>query len=334
MTHLTQKAAGDGAAEKLHFYYDAEGRPEMVDWNGTVYTYLHNVQGDVTGIVDNTGSIVVEYKYDAWGYPIGTSGSLTTTLGRLNPFRYRGYMYDEETGLYYLRSRYYNPNWGRFINADILLGKVGGLLSHNAWIYCFDNPISYADQNGRWPSFPEGSYKFDWAGIKILWWYLFGNGEDREVSGGLWTRYMKNSRMCSSCCGFSQETLSEHTYKMLRPYARGIAEGESRSIQIAEAVSLQNGESIYGYNYLHGTNEKAGGYVVSAEITRYCGYVSYNATCTWNDVMDPNLRYSSDASKAAFAESIPFANPTDYTISITWNDIFVENINGVSVPEY
>ena len=76
-------------------------------------------------------------------------------MGELNPFRYRGYVYDEETGLYYLRSRYYNPVWGRFISADALLGKTGALLGdvgltfgHNLFVYCGNNPIIYDDQEG------------------------------------------------------------------------------------------------------------------------------------------------------------------------------------------
>ena len=66
---------------------------------------------------------MVEYTYDAWGNPIDKTGTLAATLGTLNPFRYRGYVFDEETGLYYLKSRYYNPVWGRFVNADAVLGE-------------------------------------------------------------------------------------------------------------------------------------------------------------------------------------------------------------------
>ena len=73
-----------------------------------MYTYLHNLQGDIVGIVDNAGALVVEYKYDAWGRKLSVTGSLSGTLGRRNPFRYRGYVWDEETGLYYLDSRYLN----------------------------------------------------------------------------------------------------------------------------------------------------------------------------------------------------------------------------------
>ena len=73
---------------------------------------------------------------------------MASTLGRQNPIRYRGYEYDEESGLYYLRSRYYNPDTGRFISADSVMGRVGEVLSHNLYCYCGNNPIVYKDING------------------------------------------------------------------------------------------------------------------------------------------------------------------------------------------
>ena len=120
----------------LYFCYDAQGKPAQVSFNGMTYTYIHNLQGDIVGILDSTGALVVEYKYDAWGQPLGTSGSMADTLGKRNPFRYRGYVYDEESGLYYLRSRYYDPEWGRFINADVNLGQGFGIFHHSLFINC------------------------------------------------------------------------------------------------------------------------------------------------------------------------------------------------------
>ena len=134
--------------DKLHFFYDNSSRPAKVDFNGTIYTYLHNLQGDIVGILDNAGNLVVEYKYDAWGKPLSTTGSLAGTLGIRNPFRYRGYVYDEETGVYYLRSRYYNPAVGRFTNADGLVGRRGDILSHNIYCYCDNKPILCVDLTG------------------------------------------------------------------------------------------------------------------------------------------------------------------------------------------
>ena len=72
----------------------------------------------VISLFDNADALVVEYEYDAWGKPIAATGSLAATPGKRNPFRYRGYVYDEETGLSYLRSRYYNPATGRFVNME------------------------------------------------------------------------------------------------------------------------------------------------------------------------------------------------------------------------
>ena len=79
--------------------------------------------GRVIAILDADGNVVVSYMYDAWGAPLWCTGELAETLGTLNPFRYRGYVFDEETELYYLRSPYYNAERCRFLNADIDMGK-------------------------------------------------------------------------------------------------------------------------------------------------------------------------------------------------------------------
>jgi len=119
-----------------------------VKYNGTDYYYIRNLQGDVTGIYNYVGSVVVKYAYDAWGKIISVTGSMTNTLGKLNPFRYRSYIYDEETGFYYLQSRYYDPEIGRFINADIFVSTGTGLNGFNMFAYCGNNPVSYIDSTG------------------------------------------------------------------------------------------------------------------------------------------------------------------------------------------
>ena len=83
-------------------------------------------------------------------------GEKKETLGRLNPFRYRGYVYDEETGLYYVSSRYYDPEVGRWINADdtdILAIDQGTPLQYNLFSYCHNNPVNMADLDGYIPFF-------------------------------------------------------------------------------------------------------------------------------------------------------------------------------------
>ena len=152
LTHMTVDYRDTSEAahqDNLHFFYDAQSRPAKVSYNGVIYTYIHNLQGDIVGLLDNSGTLVVEYKYDAWGKPIATTGSLAATLGKRNPFRYRGYIYDEETGLYYLRSRYYNPVVGRFVNADGVQTSYSAMLQCNLYCYCLNNPTIYADSEGR-----------------------------------------------------------------------------------------------------------------------------------------------------------------------------------------
>ena len=114
IVHMTQ------GSNNLHFFYDASNKPAIVDFNGTQYAYAHDLQGDICQIVDCDGNVVVEYTYDAWGKVLNITGDedLKETLGKIQPFRYRGYVYDEENGLYYLRSRYYDPTWNRFVNED------------------------------------------------------------------------------------------------------------------------------------------------------------------------------------------------------------------------
>ena len=151
LTHMTY-----GAIE-LHFNYDASGRPLSFTYSDTTntnitYYYVLNLQGDVVGILDSTGEKVVGYIYDAWGRLIDTTGSMKLTLGKYNPLRYRGYVYDEETGLYYVSSRYYNPEIGRWINADAIdyLGADGSPLSYNLFAYCKNNPVMGYDPTGHW----------------------------------------------------------------------------------------------------------------------------------------------------------------------------------------
>ena len=133
----------------LLFSYDANGDVISVNYNGTEYFYLRNGQNDIVGLMDGSGTRVVEYTYDAWGKLISTTGTLANTLGADNPFRYRGYYYDTETGLYYLMTRYYDPEVCRFISADVYMSTGQGALGGNMWAYCLNNPILYSDTLGE-----------------------------------------------------------------------------------------------------------------------------------------------------------------------------------------
>ena len=166
---------------KLHFTYDSTG-PLSVNCNGTEYFYVKNAQGDVTGLVSASGTRVVTYTYDAWGNPLSTTGSLAATLGEQNPLRYRGYVYDTETGLYYLQSRYYNPGWGRFINADdtsvLRVSPSKANWDKNLFAYCDNNPVNRVDSVGDlWTELFLG------AGISAA----FNLAGQLKSNGGDWT---------------------------------------------------------------------------------------------------------------------------------------------------
>lgn len=100
----------------MFFYYDGNNSPASFSYNGTMYYYAKNLQGDIVGIIDKNGNSFVTYVYDSWGNISGEYGE--SALRELNPIRYRGYVYDSETGLYYLQDRYYDPIMVRFINVD------------------------------------------------------------------------------------------------------------------------------------------------------------------------------------------------------------------------
>ena len=95
------------------------------------------------------GNTVVEYTYDAWGKVLSVTGTLASTVGQINPFRYRGYYYDTETGWYYLQTRYYDPEVGRFINADGYVSTGQGIIGNNMFAYCGNNPVMHSDPSGN-----------------------------------------------------------------------------------------------------------------------------------------------------------------------------------------
>lgn len=139
----------------LLFYYDESDSPTAFSHNGTMYFYIKNLQGDICEIVNASGSVIANYTYDAWGKLLsvkdanGDNISSSTHIALLNPLRYRGYVYDEETGLYYLQSRYYDPTVGRFLNADILFDtESDSPLSTNMFAYCENNTLLFCDDCG------------------------------------------------------------------------------------------------------------------------------------------------------------------------------------------
>ena len=120
-----------------------------------------NLQGDIIAIYTENGTKIGSYTYDAWGVPTVKSGSSNSGIANVNPFRYRGYYYDEEVGLYYLQSRYYDPNVGRFINGDDIETIVydADVLLPNIFAYCKNDVTNISDEGGMF-SFNDLFRKF------------------------------------------------------------------------------------------------------------------------------------------------------------------------------
>ena len=130
--------------------YDDEDSVCGIVYNGEPYYFVKNLQGDVIAIVDEDVETVAKYSYDAWGVPEVKSDTSEIGIATINPYRYRGYYYDNEIGMYYLQSRYYNPVVGRFVNADDpVIGEISNeKTSHNIFTYCENEPVLNADYQG------------------------------------------------------------------------------------------------------------------------------------------------------------------------------------------
>ncbi len=153
----TQIVAEEWSNKLLIYLYDTNGSPIGMQYRTTSYAegvfdtfwFEKNLQGDIIAVYSDAGTLLATYAYDAWGgiASLRYSNGGSSTAAQYNPFRYRGYYRDSETGFYYLNSRYYDPNIGRFINADGYL--FGSLLGNNLYAYCENSPVSYFDPYGE-----------------------------------------------------------------------------------------------------------------------------------------------------------------------------------------
>ena len=158
----SQIVAEQWSDKLLVYLYDASGTPIGMMYRTTSYAvnqwdvfwFEKNLQGDIVAVYNESGTKVVTYNYsDAWGnHTVSYTNGGVSTGAAYNPFRYRGYYYDTDLGMYYLQSRYYDAKVCRFINSDgELAGVSEDLQGYNLYAYCFNNPIMYSDHSGNWP---------------------------------------------------------------------------------------------------------------------------------------------------------------------------------------
>ena len=168
----------------LIFMYDNNGDVFGFTYNGTPYYYIKNAQNDVYMIVDETGVAQVLYMYDAWGR-IGCYDATNFGLATINPLMYRSYYLDVETGyhFYYLNSRYYMADLGRFISADATTDSGSGMLEFNIFVYCANNPVNGFDPTGC--GFLKNLGKLLWLNVKTTFKLLIAPVKSVEVKIGL-----------------------------------------------------------------------------------------------------------------------------------------------------
>ena len=157
------------AEEVGNYLYDETGAPIGIQYRQksdaaevfSTYVFEKNLQGDIIAIYNESGTKIASYTYDAWGNFTLTYASGISATDRVaatnNPFTYRGYYFDSETDLYYLNSRYYNSNWGRFISSDIYLSTGQDITGYNTFAYCGNNPVMRSDDDGKFWNIVAGA---------------------------------------------------------------------------------------------------------------------------------------------------------------------------------
>ena len=162
-------------------------------YNGEEYYYIKNVQNDIVAIADKNGTVVANYYYDAWGNVTQITGN--TALAQTNPLRYRSYYYDSETGFYYVSSRYYYPEVGRWISPEpnVDYGEFDDgseILGYNVYAYCFNNPVNNFDPTGE---FVISTAVLIGIGIGALIGGVAGGGGTTEVLKDVGSMYLVKS---------------------------------------------------------------------------------------------------------------------------------------------
>ena len=219
---LVRMTVGD---DILDFTYDANGAPLTLIHNGTVYYYITNLQGDVISLETMDGMLGAHYHYDAWGKILACDGA----VAELNPLRYRGYVYDQETGFYYLQSRYYDPAVARFLNADSYISTGDCVQGNNMFAYCNNNPTNMVDGGGT------SATAFQWWS-STMWW-LCGADAALPIGDAIYGLGMlilggaalyKRTQKASTITARSKSDENSNALSSAKDYARSIFEPGNR----------------------------------------------------------------------------------------------------------
>ena len=288
---------------------DENDEPFGITLNEQAFYYVKNLQGDVVRVVDGDGVTVLDYFYDAWGnitFEFGADANLGLLLYLYNPITYRGYYFDAESGMYYLESRYYNPEWGRVINGDVdsyisnqnlesfnpetpeINPEVHSIdieiVEVNLFSYGNNNPIAYvaANESGDKLNTKEKLFLLYYTGKAdtIVRHWIIGKGKKLTFdNNSSW-----NTKMFSN----------KHIKKALDDAVKKALDSGKASFSYTNtAIMLSPPKGGYGndvFELLNGANQDVGGFdykgtIVSAGSGKY----TVAGEFTFNDIIDYNL---------------------------------------------
>ena len=353
--NLLQRRTGKRGSQAIQSYawdfnvaYMEEGEKE--------FTYLQDELGSTIRLLEQGEESQTIYGYDEFGE------DTYCTQGHLQPFGYTGYRYDKVADTYFAQAREYMPEVGRFAGEDWIKGSMVYPYTLNSYGYCYGNPMGFVDMDGKTakavtlahPSNAtfngdqwdrkvdsrfiqttsrlgnrigeinrEMNFKSDPQGMSILFHYLYGNGVSMIQENGSWSEYLK-----------ADNELKERVKNIVYPLGESLKTGQS--IELNQAyyypdIFVANGEAIIGYNYFHGPEVEAGGFVIEGKISKIGeSRVEYDLHYIWNDRMDPNFMYSSDKWKANVANIITMGKAKPFLVKISWDDKTVIDKRGGS----
>ena len=231
-------------------FYDNEENVCGISYNYTPYYFIKNLQGDVIAITNANAEVVARYKYDAWGVPAIKQDTSGCQIATINPFRYRGYYYDEEIDLYYLQSRYYDAGVGRFISSDeaSIFNNTSytASISINKFSYCLNNPTNNTDDCGTIAS----------AIIKMISNFILG------MFGGMLGLYLANV-----------------TLNLVNGEKNFYAKNDTWGTYIAEGIK-SGAFSIFGSKYLI----KLGAVLAASVIKQFVDMIIYKSSFSWRNL--------------------------------------------------
>ena len=232
---------------------------QLTSSNSVLYYYAVNSRGDVVGIYTASGSLLVVYEYDAWGNILsvknanGVNIANPNSIANIQSLRYRGYCYDTDTGLYYLQSRYYDPVTHRFINTDGLVSTDTGVLGHNMFVYCNNNPIILSDISGNYPTYSGYTYDgMKFSGVPM--WELGYYGQIKEYWADNLVEYLyENTTITQKSTNYYSVTIPLYStgYDLFATYSNESIEMQMRDINkliLAYLIDDSNGSLSISYS--------------------------------------------------------------------------------------